>query len=73
MKNTIQLDTHYTRSINLERDANSSDSLRADITISPAHYKRWTKLPKPSTNNLYLEHGHWSVLMVQANLCLLLF
>ena len=36
MKNTIQLDTHYTRSINLERDANSSDSLRAYIPTSRA-------------------------------------
>ena len=33
---TIQLDTHYTRSINLERDANSSDILKAYIPTSRA-------------------------------------
>jgi hypothetical protein len=34
MDKIIQLDTHYTRSINLERDANSSDILNAYIPTS---------------------------------------
>jgi len=36
MDNLIQLDTHYTRSINLERDADSSDVLKAYIPTSRA-------------------------------------
>lgn len=36
MNNIIQLDTHYTRSINLERDADSSDVLNAYIPTSRA-------------------------------------
>ena len=36
MDNIIQLDTHYTRSINLERDADSSDVLKAYIPTSRA-------------------------------------
>ncbi|TSA39075.1 MAG: hypothetical protein D4R63_10020 [Methylococcaceae bacterium] len=36
MDEIIQLDTHYTRSINLERDANSSDILSAYIPTSRA-------------------------------------
>ncbi len=36
MENIIQLDTHYTRSINLERDADSSDVLKAYIPTSRA-------------------------------------
>lgn len=36
LENIVQLDTHYTRSINLERDANSSDILKAYIPTSRA-------------------------------------
>ncbi len=36
MDNIIQLDTHYTRSINLERDADSCDILKAYIPTSRA-------------------------------------
>jgi hypothetical protein len=36
MKKVVQLDTHYTRSINLERDADSSDVLKAYIPTSRA-------------------------------------
>ncbi|MCK9608995.1 MAG: DUF6079 family protein [Methylomonas sp.] len=36
MKDIVQVDTHYTRSINLERDAESSDVLRAYIPTSRA-------------------------------------
>jgi hypothetical protein len=36
MDKLIQLDTHYTRSINLERDADSSDILNAYIPTTRA-------------------------------------
>ncbi|BBL57498.1 DUF6079 family protein [Methylomonas koyamae] len=36
MRDIVQVDTHYTRSINLERDAESSDVLRAYIPTSRA-------------------------------------